>query len=126
MDNTMEKKEFEKGTYIAIHGDLVRDRLFESNRRKTVWFFMFLFQKASENIPEKCPVKKNVVVHTNKDEWRSLIEGLNIYKPSAVITMTDIKLFLRKIEKEGLAILKWNNGDLKITFSQCLMYYGED
>ena len=118
---------YEKETYIALNPCLVRNRIFYKNKKKLFPFFSFLFHKATEAIPETLDGHEQVVViHTNKCECKNYINEILPTYSFRKITMTDIKSFLRKIEKEKLATLDWNNGDLMITFSEKLMHYGED
>ena len=122
----MMEGKYEKITYIELNHYLVRNRLFYKNK-KMFPFFSFLFRKATEAIPETLDGHEQVVViHTNKCEWKNYINEILPTCNFRKITMTDIKSFLRKIEKEKLATLDWNNGDLMITFSEKLMHYGED
>ena len=123
----MMEGKYEKETYIALNPYLVRNRLFYKNKKKVFPFFSFLFHKATEAIPETLDGHEQVVViHTNKCELKNYINEILPTCSFRKITMTDIKSFLRKIEKEKLATLDWNNGDLMITFSEKLMHYGED
>lgn len=123
----MEDKMVKNGPYIAINSNFyLDDRVFNGDSNRS--FFIFLFRKALESIPEHNCDSKSVVVRTNKDEWEKYIQKLkrNGNKRTYIPTMDGIETFLKTLEKEKLATVEWNNDSLEIVFSSNVMYYGED